>query len=158
MRNNEDGALDLLVEVLKHLNEVGEGPQVDARLGLVKDRELGAPGHDHGDLDAFELAAGQRGIHLAVDIVLGAQAHLRQVVAGLGHADVLAAGQGDEVLHRQALEAHRLLEGEADALLGPLGDVQIGDVLPVQQNAQTEQARMPRTWQTCAEYSVEAAS
>ena len=44
VRNNEDGALDLLVEVLKHLDEVGEGPQVDARLGLVKDRELGTPG------------------------------------------------------------------------------------------------------------------
>ena len=121
--------------MLEHLNEIGEGPQVDARLRLVKDGQLGAPGHDHGDLDALELAAGQGGVHLPVNVVLGAQAHLRQIVAGLGHANALAAGQGDEVLHRQALKAHRLLKGKADALPGPLGDAQAGDVLSVQDDA-----------------------
>ena len=135
MGDDEDGAVDLLVEVLKHLDQVGEGPQVNARLRLVKDGQFCSPGHNHGDLNALEFAAGQGGVHLPVDVVLGAQAHLREVVAGLGHADVLAAGQGDQVPHRQALEAHRLLEGEADALVGPLGDVQPGDVLPIQQDA-----------------------
>ena len=135
MGDDENGAVDLLMQVLKDLDEVGEGPQVDARLRLVKDGQLGAPGHDHGDLNALELAAGQGAVHLTVNVVLGAQAHLGEVVAGLRHADILAAGQGDEVLYRQALEAHRLLEGKADAPLGPLGNVQVGDVLPVQQDA-----------------------
>ena len=41
MGDDEDGAVDLLMQVLKHLDEVAEGPQVNARLRLVKDRQLG---------------------------------------------------------------------------------------------------------------------
>ena len=134
MGDDEDRAVDLLMQVLKHLDQVGEGPQIDARLRLVKDGQLGPPSHNHGDLDALELAAGQGAVHLPVDIILGAQPHLGQVVARLRHADVLSAGQGNQVLHRQALEAHRLLKGKADAPVGPLGDVQAGDVLPIQQD------------------------
>ena len=134
MGDDENGAVDLFVEMLEDLDQVGEGPQVDARLRLVKDGQPGAPGHNHGDFNALELAARQRGVHLPVDVVLGAQTHLGQVAAGLWHTDVLAAGQGDEVLHRQALEPHRLLEGKADAPPGPLGDGQSGDILPVKKN------------------------
>lgn len=135
MRYDDNRAVDLLVQMLKHLDQIAEAPQVDARLRLVKDRQLGAPGHDHGDLDTLELSAGQRCVHLPVDVVLGTQPHLGQIAARLRHPDLLARGQGDQVLHRQALEADRLLEGKADPLLGPLGDVQPGDILPVQQDA-----------------------
>ena len=56
-----------------------EAPQVDARLRLVEDGQLGAAGQHHGDLDALELAAGQAVVHLPVDIVPGAQTDLAQI-------------------------------------------------------------------------------
>ena len=47
---------------------------------------------------------------------------------------LLAGGQGDEILDRDALEADGLLEGEGNALVGALGDRQIRDILAVQQD------------------------
>ena len=41
MGDDEDRAVDLLVQVLEHLDQVGEGPQIDTRLRLVKDGQLG---------------------------------------------------------------------------------------------------------------------
>ena len=126
--DDDQRGLPLLVDGPEGLGQLGEGPQVDARLRLIKDHQPRLAGQNSGDLNALDLAAGQGAVHLPVDIVLGAQAHLRKIVAGLRHADALSAGQGDQILHRQPLEANRLLEGKADPLLGPLGDVQAGDV------------------------------
>src|SRR5699024_6608813 len=79
----------------------------------------------------------QAGVHLAVDVVLGAQAYLGEVGAGVGDAQgaLLAGGDAQQVQHLDALEADRLLEGIADALVGPLGDAHLGDVLAVEQDA-----------------------
>ncbi len=103
-----------------------EAPQVDARLGLVEQGQLGAAGKGHGDLDALDLAARKAGVHVAVDIVAGAQAHLNQILAQLAPAQLFAGGKAHQVADRQALEAHRLLKGVGDAQLGALGDRQFG--------------------------------
>ncbi len=132
VRDDENGALLALVHLFEDLDEVLEAPEVNARLGLVEDRELGAAGVDHGDLDALELAAREGSIHLAVDIFLGAESDLGEILAGLAGGQRFARRQGDEVLDRDALEADGLLEGKADALACALGDGQVGDVLTVQ--------------------------
>ena len=78
------------------------------------------PGQDGGDLNALDLAAGEGDIHLPVQIVVGAQAHLGQVLAALVLGELLiAGGDGQQVADRQALEAGRLLEAVADAQTGP---------------------------------------
>ena len=81
------------------------------------------PGQNGGDLDALDLAAGEGHVHLPVQIVVGAQAHLGQVLAALVLGElVLARGQGQQVCDRDALEAGGLLEAVADAQSGPLRD------------------------------------
>ena len=88
-----------------------------------------------GDLYALDLAAGEGGVDLAVDVIARAQAHLTEYVAEFGLGELFARGQFQKLAHHQPLEAHRLLEGVADAAFGALGDVQIGDVLAVEQYA-----------------------
>ena len=68
---------------LKRFRKAREAPEIDACLGLVEDHELRLPREDRGDLDALDLAAGEGGVHLAVKIIVGAQAHLREILAGL---------------------------------------------------------------------------
>jgi len=121
------------VEVPEGLGEPLEAPQVDASLRLVEDRHLQAARQDAGDLDPLELAAREAGIQFSVQIVLGAQPHVDQKVAGVDAA-VGTAGQVQEVAHRDSLEAGGLLEGVADAQAGPLVDVEGGDLLPVQED------------------------
>src|SRR5699024_2449847 len=126
-------AVYLLVHLLEHGDEVREAPEVDAGLRLVEYGELGAPGQYGGYLYALELAAGEAGVDLAVYIISGAHAHPGQVLAGLAHAYLPPGGIAQQVVDRDALEAHRLLEGEADALFRPLRHHQRGYVLPVEQ-------------------------
>ena len=138
MRDDDDGAVGvLLLHPLKDLDQVLEAPQVDAGLRLVKDRQLLPAGQDGGDLDPLELAARQAGVHLAVDVVLGAQPHLGQVGTGVGNVQgaVLAGGDPQKVQHLDALEPDRLLEGVADAPVGAVGDAHMGDVLAVKEDA-----------------------
>src|SRR5699024_8819960 len=78
MADDEDAAPGLFVHLLKNADQVLEAPQVDARFRLVEDRELGAAGQHHGDLDALELAAREAVVEFPVDIVPGAQAHFAQ--------------------------------------------------------------------------------
>src|SRR5699024_5614543 len=138
VRDDDDGAVGvLLLHPLKDLDQVLEAPQVDAGLRLVKDGQLLPAGQDGGDLDPLQFAARQAGVHLAVDVIFGAQAHLGQVGAGVGNAQgaVLAGGDPQQVQHLDALEPDRLLEGIADALVGPFGDAHMGDVLAVEEDA-----------------------
>ena len=134
MRDDEDAAVDRLVHLLEHADEILEAPEVDAGLGFVEDGHLRAAGEHGRDLDALELAAGEAGIHFAVDIIPRTQADLGQIGAGLVRRELLAGGDADEVKDRNALEAHRLLESKADAAAGALGDGHVGDVLAVEQD------------------------
>ena len=122
------------MELLEGLGKPGKGPQVDAGLGLVKDHESGLPGQDGGDLDALDLAAGEGGVHLPVNIVVGAQTHTGEELALLLVSQALAGGQLQQVLHLEALEPGGLLKAVADAPAGPLGDGKAGHVLPVPQD------------------------
>ena len=123
------------VDLFKRFCQPGEAPQVDARLWLVEDHQLAAAGQDSGDLDALHLAAGEGGVHLPVQIVIGAQAHLRQVLAALVLGQLLIpGGDGQQVADRQPLEPGGLLEAVADAQTGPLRDSQVRDILTVPQN------------------------
>ena len=127
--DDDQRGLPLLVDGPEGLGQLGEGPQVDARLRLIKDHQPRLAGQNRGDLNALDLAAGQGGVHLPVDIVGGAQAHPGQILAALLPGQLLAArGQGQQIPHPQALEAGRLLKAVAHPQAGPLGDVQAGDV------------------------------
>ena len=130
--NDENGTAGTLVHFLEDLNEVLEAPEIDACLGLVKDRELGSSGVDHGDLNALELASRQGCVDLTAYVLLSAQTHLSQVLAGLSRGELLPCRQGNEILDGDALEADGLLEGKADALVGTLGNGQIRNILAVQ--------------------------
>ena len=77
-------AVPCSVDLLEGLGQPGEAPQVDAGLRLVEDHQLAVPGQDGGDLDALDLAAGQGHVHLPVQVVVGAEAHLGQVVRSTG--------------------------------------------------------------------------
>ena len=130
--DDDHGGPALVVDLLEGLRQPGEAPEVDAGLGLVKDHELGVPGQEGRDLDALDLAAGEGDVHLPVEIIVGAEAHPGQVLAALVLAErIIAAGQGQQALHRDALEAGGLLEAVADAEPRPLGDGEIRDVLSV---------------------------
>ena len=133
MGDDDDAPLRFFVHLLEHRDEVLEAPEIDARLGFVKDGQRCAAGEDGRDLDALELAPRERSVDLAVDVVARAEADLREIAARLPHRDVLARRERDEVLHRDALEAHGLLEGERDAPPCPLGDGKGCDVLPVEE-------------------------
>ena len=122
------------MHLLEHADEVLEAPEVDAGLGLVEDGHLRAAGEHGRDLDALELAAGEAGVHFTVDIIPRAQADLGQVGAGLVGRELLAGGDADEIKNGDALKAHRLLEGEADAAARTLGDGHVRDVLAVEQD------------------------
>ena len=125
----------LLIHIPEHADEVLEAPQVDARLRLIKYRKLRAACQYHGDLHTFQFAPGQRRIDFAVHILLGAQPHLRQILASLSHGKRLSCGKRQQIPHSQSLEANRLLEGIADARARPVGDRHIRNILPIQQNA-----------------------
>ena len=136
MGDDDHGGRALPVDLLEGLGQPGEGPQVDAGLRLIEDHQLAAAGQDGGDLDALDLAAGQRHVHLAVQVVVGAEANLGKIGAALVLAElVLARRQKQQVVDGDALEAGRLLEAVADAALGALGDGQVRHVLAVVQHA-----------------------
>ena len=132
MGDDDHRAVPPLVDLAEGLSESGEAPQVDAGLRLVQDHQRRLPGQDRGNLDALDLAAGQGRVHLAVEIIVGAQTHLRQKRAGVLLGEQLfRAGDAEEVPHLDALEPGRLLKAVADAELRPLGDRKRRDVLIV---------------------------
>ncbi len=134
MGDDDHGGLALLVDLLEGLGQPGEAPQVDAGLRLVEDHQLAVPGQHGGDLDALDLAAGQADVHLAVEIIVGAEADLAEVAQHLSLLSFSFPAARQQVVDRDALEARRLLEGVADAAAGALGDGQVGDVLAVKQD------------------------
>ena len=71
------------VDLLEGLGQAAKAPEVNAGLRLVKDHQLRIAGQNGGDLNTLKLAAGETGIHIPVDILLTAQAHLSQIVAGI---------------------------------------------------------------------------
>ena len=112
-----------------------EAPQVDPGFRFIKDRKGGAARQHHGDLDALQLAAGQAGIQLAVDVVPGAQSHFAEVGTDFADVGIPAGGQVHQVADPQALKPYRLLKGVADAPPGALGHRKPGNILAVQQQA-----------------------
>ena len=133
MGNDQDGAvLDVFPKLLENARQVLEAPEVDARLRLVKQCEPCLPCHDRRDLDTLQLAAGQRRIDLAMDIVPGAEADLGQIVAGRVHGNRLARRKAQQVDDLQPLESDRLLERKGNAHARPFRDSFIGNVLAVE--------------------------
>ena len=90
-------------------------------------------GQHRGDFDALHLPAGEGGVHLSIQVFPAAQAHPAQHFADAGGRQGLAGGQLQQAADGKALKPHRLLKGEADPSPSPLGDVQGGDVLAVQE-------------------------
>ena len=109
-----------------------EAPQVDPRLRLIKNHDRRVFRKDRRDLDPLDLAAGQRRVHLAVQIIAGTKAHLREIVAALVAGQLLFRRHLQQIAHRQSLEARRLLEGVGNACLGALCDVKGRDVHAVE--------------------------
>ena len=135
MGDDDDGVLPGAVEHAEGLRQFGKGPQVDARLRLVKDEQAAGPGQDGGDLNALDLPAGEGGVHLPVHVVGRAQPHPVQVGAALVPGQLpLARGQLQQVPHPQPLEPGGLLEPIADPQLGPFGDGQAGNIRAVPDN------------------------
>ena len=135
MGDDDHGAVQRAAQTLEHGDEIVEAPQVYAGLRLVEDGQPRMAQKHGGDLYALDLAAGEGGVDLAVDVLARAQAYLTEHVAEFGLGEFFARGQFQKLAHHQPLEAHRLLEGVADAAFGALGDVQIGNVLAVEQYA-----------------------
>ena len=132
MGNDDHGGAALTVDLLEGLRQPGEGPQVDACLRLVEDHQVGVPGQNGGDLNALDLAAGEGHIHFTVQIVIGAEPHLGEVLAAFVLGELfIARGDGQKVPDRQPLEAGRLLKAVADAKLGPFRNSHVGNVLTV---------------------------
>ena len=131
---DEDGAADGFPHVAEDLDEALEAPQVDARLRFVENGQPGAPGQHRGDLNALELSAGEGGVDLTVNIIFSAQTDLGQVVAGLAHAQPFFRRQPEQVQYGDALEPDGLLQGEADAQVGPLRDGAVCNILPVKED------------------------
>src|SRR5699024_1327168 len=132
--NNEDAAAGLLIHFFKDMDQVLEAPQVNAGLRLVKDREFGAAGKHHGDLNALELAARKACVDFAVNIIARAQPDFAQVTAGGVDIGIFAGRQAQKVLDLEAFEPNRLLKCIRDAKVCALGDGKVGDILPVEQN------------------------
>ena len=125
----------LPVDLFKGLRQPGEGPQVDAGLRLVEDHQTAPAGQNGGDLDALDLAAGKGHVHLPVQIVVGAQAHLGQIGAALVLGELfLPRRQPQQIVDRDPLEPGRLLKAVADAQTRPVRDGEVGDILPIIQD------------------------
>ena len=123
------------MELLKGLRQPGEGPKVDARLRLVKDHQRRAPGQNAGNLNALYLAAGEGGVHLPVQVVVGAEAHPGEVLTAAVLGNLLVpAGQRQQVPDRQPLEPGGLLKAVADAKPRPLRDAHGRNVPAIPEN------------------------
>ena len=100
---------------------------------LVKYRELCSARKDGGYFDTLQLATGETGVQLAVDVVACAKTDLGKVAAGLVYIVFLARCKIENVAHAQTLELYRLLECIAYARARPLGDGKGSDVRAVKQ-------------------------
>src|SRR6478672_11840054 len=131
---------DLRVQLVDALGDGAQGVDVEARVGLVEDGDLGLEHRHLQDLAALLLAAGEAvvevaGRELAVHVEqLGREL---EIGAELLHADrvVLAAGidrHAQEIRHRHAGDGGRVLEGEEQPGLGPVLRVGLGDVLALE--------------------------
>ena len=120
------------VDLLEGLRQTGEAPQIDAGFRLIENHKLAVPGQDRGNFDPLDLTAGEGDIHFPIQIVVGTQAHLGQVLTApvLGER-LVPRCQGQQTANRQALEAGRLLKTVADAQTGALRNAQMGDILAV---------------------------
>lgn len=135
MADDEDGAVAAhLPHPLKDADEVLEAPQVDARFRLVKHGQLRAAREHRCNLNALEFAAGQAAVYLTVYIIPRAKPHFGQNRARFADRQALARRNPQQIQHGDALEAHGLLEGVADAEFGAVGDRQVGHVRAVEQN------------------------
>ena len=97
MGDDDDRAVFYLAaHVLEDADEVLKAPQVDAGLGLFKDAQTRLPRKQRGDLDALELAAGEGGVDLAVDVVARAETDLGEIGAGRRDRQILSRREGSD--------------------------------------------------------------
>ena len=122
------------VNLFEGLRQPGEAPQVDPGLRLIEHHEFPVAGEDGGDFDALHLTAGEGGVHLPVQVVVGAQADAGQELAAAVLGGRLPGGDAEQVPDGEALEPGRLLEAVADAEPRALRDIECGDVLSVPQD------------------------
>ena len=137
---DDQGAEALLV--VQALDALGDRPQrvdVEARVGLVEDRDIGREHRHLQDLGALLLAAGEA----VVEVAGGERAvdveqldRVLQLVAELLDLDRLLAFGVDrhaqEVRHRDAGDRDGVLEGQEQARLGALVRLGLGDVLALE--------------------------
>ena len=67
------------MEPLERLGQSGKRPEIDTGFRLVEEHEARVFGKNRRDLDALDLAAGKARIDVAVQIISGAKADLRQI-------------------------------------------------------------------------------
>ena len=134
MRDDQQRTVGFAQQILEHIDQFLEAPQVDACLRLVEYIQTCAA-REHGrDLDALAFAAGQARADLAVDIFLCAQADPGQGRAQRVLVHLLTRGEFHQVAHREALEADRLLEGIGNAVLCTVGHAHFVDHAAVQED------------------------
>ena len=133
MGNYHQRTGSVAADILEGLHKACKTPQVDARLRFVEHGELRAACKHCSYLDPLSLAAGERRAHLAADVLLGAQTHLRQQTALLVRSELLACRKLQQVADGQSLEPYRLLECICNSQPCAPGDVKVGDVLAVEQ-------------------------
>ena len=134
MGDNQNRPVGVLAHTLKYLDQVLEAPQVNPRFRFIEHGQLGSPGQHSGDLDPLQLAAGQAGVDLAVYIILCTEAHFGKISACLGHRHLLLGSQPYQIQYLDPFKTNRLLEREADSHVGPLCNIHIGNILPIEQN------------------------
>ena len=140
MGNNQNCPLYSLANIFKYLNQILEAPNINTSLWLIKDRELGASSQHSSNLNTLQLTAGQGVIYLAVNIFLGAQAHLGQIFTGTILGNILTSSQTQKVNNLNALEMHWLLKSKADSQLGTFRNILCCNILSVKK--QTTRANM----------------
>ncbi len=133
MRDYYQLAARIVAYLLKRFHETRKAPQVDARLGLVEHRQLGAARQHRRDFDTLSLAARQCAAHFAVDILFRTQAHLAEQTAQLRVSETAACRQFKQISNCQPLESHGLLKRVSNTLFGAFGYIEIGQILAVEQ-------------------------
>ena len=130
--NNRSAAL--VVEPLERLGQSGERPEIDTGFRLVEEHEARVFGKNRRDLDALDLATGKARIDIAVQIISGAKADLRQIRTCLVVPERFARRNVQKVRDADTLEARRLLKAVGNAASGAVGDRKGRDVFAVPDN------------------------
>ena len=84
MGNQDKAFLFLPVNLLKLLHQHGKAPQIDSGLRFIEDAYFMILRHHRGNFHSFSFSAGQRGVHLPVQIFLRAQADAEGHQPGTG--------------------------------------------------------------------------